>query len=204
MSDNQPTDSNSDGKKRSMNPLNKIPKPGGSKFNFNFTWIYGILFILIFGVQFMDFANKPKEVTWVAFEMEMLKNHDVAKLEVINKEYVNVFIKKDKLSQEKYKAVATKAFSNSANPGPHYFFTIGDVGSFEKKMEEAQKDFTDNDTVSISYGKEGSYLDILYWLLPVLLIILFWVFMMRRMGGGAGGSQGDPRTSGSQYDRSSC
>jgi len=189
MSENQSTDKNNEGKKRSMNPLNKIPKPGGSRFNFNFTWIYIILLVLIFGVQFMDFGNKPKEITWVNFEMNMLKPHDIAKLEVVNKEYVNVFILKEKLSQEKYKAVANKAFGNSPNQGPHYYFTIGDVGSFEKKMEEAQKDFADNEKVSISYAKEGSYIDTLMWLLPVILIIGFWIFMMRRMGGGGGGSQ---------------
>ena len=172
-----------------MNPLNKIPKPGGSRFNFNFTWIYAILLALIFGVQFMDFGNKPKEITWVNFEMNMLKPHDVAKVEVVNKEYVNVFILKDKLNQDKYKTVATKAFSNAPNLGPHYYFTIGDVSSFEKKMEEAQKEFADNEKVSISYTKEGSYIDTLMWLLPVILIIGFWIFMMRRMGGGGGGSQ---------------
>ncbi|MDQ3050015.1 MAG: ATP-dependent zinc metalloprotease FtsH [Bacteroidota bacterium] len=189
MSDNQSTDANNEGKKRSLNPLNKIPKPGGSRFNFNFTWIYAILLILIFGVQFMDFGNKPKEITWGNFELNMLKPHDVAKLEVVNKEYVNIYIVKEKLDQPKYKAVASKAFSNAPNLGPHYYFTIGDVGSFEKKIEEAQSEFSDTEKVSISYTKEGSYIDTLMWLLPVILIIGFWVFMMRRMGGGGGGSQ---------------
>ena len=189
MSENQSTENNNEGRKRSMNPLNKISKPGGSRFNFNFYWIYGILIMLLVGVQFMGVGNKPKEVTWVTFDQEMLKSHDVAKLEVINKEYVNVFIRKDRLSDEKYKEVASKAFSNAPNEGPHYFFTIGDVGSFEKKMEEAQKDFTDSEKISISYAKEGSYLDYLTWLLPVILFVVIWIFMMRRMGGGTGGSQ---------------
>ncbi len=189
MSDNQSTENNNEGRKRSMNPLNKIPKPGGSRFNFNFYWIYGILIMLLVGVQFMGVGNKPKEVTWVTFEMEMLKTHDVAKLEVINKEYVNVFIRKDRLNQAKYKDVSSKAFSNAPNEGPHYFFTIGDVSSFEKKMEEAQKNFTDTEKISISYAKEGSYLDYLTWLLPVILFVVIWIFMMRRMGGGTGGSQ---------------
>src|SRR5688572_13441101 len=152
MSENQPTENTNDGKKRSMNPLNKIPKPGGSKFNFNFYWIYAILILIIFAVQFMDWGNKPREITWMQFETEMLKLHDVAKLEVINKDKVYVYIKKEKLTQEKYKPVANKTFGNTTNEGPHYFFTIGDIGSFEKKIEEAQKDYAENEKVSISYN----------------------------------------------------
>lgn len=173
-----------------MNPLSKIPKPGGGS-KFNFYWIYAILILVIFGVQFMDFGNKPREVTWVQFENEMLKTHDVAKLEVINRETVNVYIKKEKLSQEKYKAVASKAFSNTPNEGPHFKFTIGDVATFEKKIEEAQKEFANADQVSISYNNnKESYWDfILGWFFPILLLVFIWIIMMRRMGGGGGGSQ---------------
>jgi AFG3 family protein len=115
----------------------------------------------------------------------MLKTHDVAKLEVINRETVNVYIKKEKLSQEKYKAVSSKAFSNTPNEGPHFKFTIGDVATFEKKIEEAQKEFANADQVSISYNNnKESYWDfILGWFFPILLLVFIWIIMMRRMGG---------------------
>ncbi len=190
MSDNQNTE-NKDEKKRSLNPLGKSNKPGGSKFGFNFYWIYAILIIVIFAVNFMDWGGKPREVTWNQFEKEMLRTHDVESLEVINKERVNVYIKKEKLSEEKYKPVSSKALSKTANEGPHFYFTIGDVATFEKNMEKAQELYAENDRVSISYNNnERSYLDFLFtWLFPILLLVLIWVVLMRRMGGGAGGSQ---------------
>lgn len=190
MSDNQ-TNENRDEKKKSLNPLSKGPKPGGPKFNFSFYWIYAILILVIAAVNFMDWGSKPREVTWNQFEQEMLLSRDVERLEVINKERVMVYIKKDKLSQEKYKPVASKALSKTANEGPHFFFTIGDVGTFEKKMEEAQKEFASNERISVSYNNnERSYLDfLLTWLFPILLLVFIWIIMMRRMGGGAGGSQ---------------
>ncbi len=189
MSENQSTQGE-EGKKKGSNPLNKIPKPGGPRFSFNFIWIYGILILVIFAVQFMDFGNKAREITWNKFEKEMLKPHDVERLEVINKELVNVYIKEDKLSQEKYKPVATKTFSNSPNEGPHYFVVIGDVGSFEKKMEEAEKEFASADKVSISYNNnKGSYLDIFFSWFPILLMVVLLFYLMRRIGGGAGGNQ---------------
>jgi cell division protease FtsH len=190
MSDNQNTE-NKDEKKRSLNPLGKGNKPGGPKFSFNFYWIYAILIIVIFGVNFMDWGGKPREVTWNQFEKEMLRTHDVERLEVVNKERVNVYIKKEKLTEEKYKPVANKALSKTPNEGPHFYFTIGDVATFEKNMEKAQELYAENDRVSISYNNnERSYLDfLLTWLFPILLLVFIWIIMMRRMGGGAGGSQ---------------
>ena len=176
--------------KKGKGPLGKLPK-NSPKFSFNFYWIYIVVIILIFAVQAMDWGSQPKEITWVRFENEMLLSHDVDKVEVVNKERVNVYIDKEKLNDEKYKAVAQKALSNSPNEGPHFYFTIGDVGSFEKRMEDAQSEFQNADKVNISYNNnDRSYWDVLLtWLLPIAVFVLIWVFLMRRMGGGAGGSQ---------------
>lgn len=171
-------------------PIGKLPK-NGPKFNFNFYWIYIVVIIMIFAVQAMDWGSQPKEITWNKFEDEMLKEHDVSKVEVVNRERVNVYIDPEKLDQEKYKAVAKKALSDSPNEGPHFYFTIGDVGTFEERMEEAQAEFSREEMVDVSYNNnDRSYWDVLLtWFLPIAVFILIWVFLMRRMGGGAGGSQ---------------
>ena len=85
---------------RKSSPGKDYQKPKTPKFSFNFYWIYAILIAVIFIVQFMDFGNKPKEINWMQFETGMLKTHEVEKLEVVNKEKVNVYIKKDKLSSQ--------------------------------------------------------------------------------------------------------
>jgi ATP-dependent metalloprotease FtsH len=190
MADKEESD-NIEKKKSAKNPLGKIPKPSTPKFNFNFYWVYGLVIIVILAINFMDWGNKPHLSNWQEFENKFLKSSDVEHVEVVNKERVYVYIKKEKLNKEEYKTVRYKAFGNSINEGPHYYFTIGDVGSFEKKMEEAQKDLPDEQKVGISYNNnDKNYWDILIsWLLPFALLILLWVFIMRRMGGGGGGSQ---------------
>src|SRR6185436_532271 len=139
----------------------------------------------------MDWGNRAHQTNWQEFETKFLKSGDVDHVEVVNKEKVFVYIKKDKLGKDEYKAVRNKAFGNALNEGPHYYFTIGDVGSFEKKMEESQKNLADDQKVGISYNNnDRNYWDILMsWLLPFALLIVLWVFIMRRMGGGGGGSQ---------------
>lgn len=170
---------------------NKFSKKGMSKFNFNFYWIYAILILIIFAVNFMDLGGQTKETSWIQFKNEMLVPRDVDRIEVINKERVNVYIRKEKLNQDKYKSVAKKAFGDTPNAGPHFFFTIGDVGSFDKQMEEAQQGFAENEKVAIKYNNnERSLFDFfLTWLFPIILLVLLWMFLFRRMGGGGGGSQ---------------
>ncbi|MBL7929151.1 MAG: ATP-dependent zinc metalloprotease FtsH [Bacteroidia bacterium] len=171
-------------------PQGKLPKPSFPKFNFSLYWIYGLVLVIMFAIQFMDFGGRPREITWNEFEKEMLSQGDVARLEVINREQVRVFIKKEKLVNEKYKAVRTKGLGNAVNEGPHFFFTIGDVGTFEKKLDEAQAT-AEVEKVPVAYNnKEGSYWDfVITWLLLPALLIFVWILIMRRMSGAGPGSQ---------------
>lgn len=187
MSDeNKAGDSN-----KKKNPFNKIPKPPGKGFNFNFSWVYAIVFLLIFVIWVLDFGSKAKLTNMNEFEKNMLTNHDVEKVEIVNRERAEIYIKKDKLGLEKYKAVGHKPFGNGYNEGPHYYMPIGDVGNFENKMQEFQKDFPDNEKVVPEYNNQDKgILEVLFWnLLPFIIIAVIWIFIMRRMGSGGGGSQ---------------
>ena len=134
----------------------------------------------------MDLGGQSKETSWIQFKNEMLLPRDVDRIEVINKERVNVYIRKDKLNQDKYKDVSKKALGDAPNAGPHFFFTIGDVGSFDKQIDEAQQGFAENEKIAIKYNNnERSLFDFfLTWLFPIILLVLLWMFLFRRMGGG--------------------
>ncbi|MBS1765012.1 MAG: ATP-dependent zinc metalloprotease FtsH [Bacteroidetes bacterium] len=170
-------------------PFNKLPKPPGK--GFNFSWIYAIVFLLIFVIWVLGLGDKPKLTNMSEFEKTMLLNHDVEKVEIVNRERAEITIKKDKLDQDRYKAVSHKPFGNGLNPGPHYYMPIGDVGNFERKMEDIQKDFPDNEKIVPEYNNnDRSILEVLLWnLLPFAIIVVVWIFIMRRMGGGGTGSQ---------------
>ena len=84
-------------KKSSKNPLGNIPKPSSPKFNFNFYWLYGLVIIVILAINFMDWGNRAHQTNWQEFETKFLKSGDVDHVEVVNKEKVFVYIKKDKL-----------------------------------------------------------------------------------------------------------
>lgn len=178
--------------KKKNNSNGKGPKPPGKGFNFNFSWVYGIVFLLILAIYVSDdFGNKPRLTSWNELDKNMLATHDVDKIEIVNRERAEVYIKRDKLQQEKYKAVATKTFGNGVNEGPHYYMPIGDVGNFESRVDQIQKDFPENEKVTVTYNNNPTSIweNIFITLLPFIIILGLWIFIMRRMGGGAPGSQ---------------
>ncbi|MCC6384192.1 MAG: ATP-dependent zinc metalloprotease FtsH [Bacteroidia bacterium] len=180
----------------------KIPKPSFPKFNFNLYWIYGLVLIIMFAIQFMNFGSRPVKITYDRFEKDMLLNGDVAKLEIVNKEEVRVYIKSDKLNKDEYKNVRSKGFGNAVNEGPHFYFTIGDINTFTNQLKDAESKAAQiasatkkpNELESlppIDYNNnERSYWDfIISWLLLPAILIFVWIMIMRRMSGGGGGSQ---------------
>jgi AFG3 family protein len=150
-------------------------------------WIYAIIFIGIL-LAYNFSGPKKQETTWLKFKQGMLEAHDVEKVIIVNKEIADVYIKKDSLKKEKYKAVA-KGWLGNLNSGPHYYFPIGSVEVLEKNMEEAQKTFSENERIAPSYSnqKRGILYYLLNWFLPFLLILFFWrMFMARSITGGKG------------------
>ena len=166
-------------------------KPNSRKPNlpkFNFYWIYGIIAIVMIGLYFMprDFSKKT---TWSDVRNNMVLTHDVDKIIVVNKEKAEVYIKKASLNNSKYKDV--KSQGSFSEVGPQYYFEIGDVTTFEKNMDEAQKEFSQNEKIPVEYANTRETSNFLVNWLPILLLIGFTFFMIRRMsgGGGGGGSQ---------------
>jgi ATP-dependent metalloprotease FtsH len=168
----------------------KFPLPKNPKSGFNFYWIYGIIIVGIIIAQMFQWGGGEVEIQYEYFVHNMLADHDVAKIEVTG-DVAHIYIKNDKLKEDKYQKVRSKSLVNADNPGPHYYFHIGTADLFEKKLAEAQKDFPPEEKVNVDYKPDThNYWDtIISWLLPFGLLIMVWFFIMRRMGGGAGGSQ---------------
>ncbi|MFH1321103.1 MAG: ATP-dependent zinc metalloprotease FtsH [Bacteroidota bacterium] len=162
------------------------------KKKFSVYWIYAIIALVFFGIQFLNWGSSIKDTTWQEFEREMLNKYEVERIVVVNNEIVEIYIKKDFLPDEKYNEVSQKAIGGSPNPGPHYFFTIGSPEIFVKKLDEAQAEFAEEDIIEPVYEKRKNWGgELLGWLFPIILMIALWIFIMRRMSGGVGGGPGN-------------
>ncbi len=156
---------------------------------FNIYWIYGIIAVILLGMQFIGFKPATVPISWEKFNTEMLQTHDVEKLEVANGKSVEVYIKKDRLTDEKYKAVA-KTNINTVNDGPHYTFNILSPDDFSKKLDAAQQSFAEADRVPVYPVDRANWGDWVGVVLPIIVIIGLWLFVMRRVSGGMGGGGG--------------
>ncbi len=165
---------------------NKPPKPKISIY-----WIYAAIAILFIGIQMLNLGNNMIEITWNRFEKQMLSNHDVEKVVVINKERAEVYIKPDKISNERYSDIQDKSFSPNKE-GPHYYFNIGSVETFNKQLEEAQKDFSEQEKIVIAYEtRRDIFGELLGWLLPIIILVVIWIIIFRKMNSKAGGAAGN-------------
>lgn len=165
------------------NPFgSRRPKP-----KFNIYWVYGLIAVAFFAIQFFNFGSGPEKISWLEFR-KILTNNDVEKIVIVNDKTVNVYIKKDRLSQPKYKDIAKRTTGTFSNTNPQFSFLIGK--EFNENLKDAIKDFPEEDKRKLvpEYEEKVDWFgNILGWLLPIIVIVAIYMFIFRRMTGGGGG-----------------
>jgi len=188
MADKKKTDSRTD-KKDSRNPFGKFTGGDSKKPKFSFYWIYGILAVVFIGINFLNFGSTAEKTDWRNLK-QMLTDGDVEKVILVNKETAEIYIKPEKLDQDKYKdAKKSTGFGQGA---AQYYYNVSDPALFEEKVEEVQKNISEIDKVFVESETRHNWGgEILSWILPLALLIGVWFFFMRMMsrGGGGGGGQ---------------
>ncbi len=158
---------------------------------FNIYWVYALIAIFFIALNFMNLGSNPKEITYQEFKQKMLDNNDVQKIVVINKERAEVYIKQDKLGEPRYDKFFRTDKVSVPEQGPHFFFTIGSLEVFERRIQEAQEKTPQGEYIEVKYETRRDILgEALTWLLPIFILVAIWIFIFRRItrgGGGAGG-----------------
>ncbi|MDP5230502.1 MAG: ATP-dependent zinc metalloprotease FtsH [Cellulophaga sp.] len=161
------------------------------KPKFNSWWIYGIIAILLIGFQIFSSTNlSSTEKTTTSKLQDYLRNGDVSKILIVtNTRQAKVFLTEEALTKDVHKTVATKPFGMSGAEAPQYVLDYGDPQNFENDIKGIKAE-NNLDTV-IDYTTESNVFgDILLSILPFVLIIGIWIYLMRRMSGGGGGGAG--------------
>ena len=160
-------------------PMNNVPK-------INPYWIYGVIIIAFLAIQWFTLGAGPVETNWMEVKNTMLQSNDIKKIIVINREEAQIYLKET--SYDKYTEKLKNSFTAPAKIGPHFFFTIGSVETFEASLQEAQESLSPDNKISVEYKTVHNYLgELLNWILPFAIIILIWWFIFKRMSKGAGG-----------------
>ena len=158
---------------------------------FNPYWIYGIVIVLLLGMSLFGGENNWQNLNKINIsEFERyLNDRDVSEVVVINKNLARVTLTPDALKKKVHERVISKNFMGQTNEtGPHYQFEVGNLELFQRKLEKAE-----NNGIPFNYEFttiENRWTDILVSFLPIIVIIAVWIFLMRRMSGGATGGAG--------------
>ncbi len=161
------------------------------KPRFSSWWIYGVIVALILGFQFFgSSAFSSTEKTTTSELQEFLRNGDIKEILIItNTRQAKVFLTDEALKKDVHKNVSDKSIIPSAGLAPQYILDYGDLQNFEDEIKNIKKD--NNLETIVDFDTENNVLgDILFSLLPFALIIGIWIYLMRRMSGGAGGGAG--------------
>ncbi len=167
------------------NKKNDIKKP-----KFNNYWIYIAIILLFFGIQFFGGSSwsQPAKTSQAQFE-EFLRDGDVEKVEVVNKKIAQVYLTPEAKEKEIHAKKKNNSFLEPGPNDPNYQFEFGDLQNFENSFQTIKQE--NNLPTKMEWTTESNvWGDILIGILPFILIIGIWIFIMRRMSAGGGGGAG--------------
>ena len=173
------------------NQPNQPPQPNRSnkhpndKRRFSFYWIYAILFAVLIGLQFFGRdAVTPQEKIDQGRLMELLKNGEVERIDLVNKQDAEIYLNKKGLSKN-FPDIKTGADGTTTTP--NYTYKIGDLARFEEAVSEAQSGI-DKPVYITNVSRNNWMAGILEWIIPLALLLVFYVILIRGMGRGMGGA----------------
>lgn len=166
----------------------KDNNPNSNKFKVSPWLIYTAILLIFLFISFITGGSnlsEPSPLTASKFNAYLEKGQ-IEKVIVYNKTEAEVFLNAQALKDPANKQVAKDVF-DQPNKGPHYTFIIGNDQLFQTRLEKAVNEGKLKD---FNFLPKNNWTDILISLLPIIIIIGVWLFIMRRMSGGSGGGGG--------------
>ena len=184
------------------------------KSPFSIYWIYAAIGVAIIGVQLFMSSGSDVELKNERVVVQLWEQDFIDEMVIINRDRVDFTLTKDgktfvKKSEEPEYSKLKEALKEgkSLGGGPIEFSCqLVDAGEFQRELKQIKKEIKDSVAVAESEGRkyEGTvpsvmptideevnyFSGILSFLLPLIIILAIWMFVMRRMTGGGGGGGG--------------
>lgn len=157
-----------------------------NKFKFNAYWVYGIVIgvFLIFNIFSGGIGATGGTTTTPSKFFTFLRDGDVKKVEIVNKREALVYLNDNASKKEIHRKSLPQQFL-PLGAVPNYSFEFGDVQLFQKQLEDTINE--ENLNTELNFRTEtNAFGDILVSIIPFIVIIAVWIFIMRRMSGGTG------------------
>ncbi|MCH1547026.1 MAG: ATP-dependent zinc metalloprotease FtsH [Flavobacteriaceae bacterium] len=157
---------------------------------FNPYWLYGGMIFLFIILQIFSggISNTAESQTTPSKFFEYVSYGDVEKIDIINKREVKVYLTQEALTEDIHKNSVKANFPLSGRSA-NYKFEFGDLQNFENRLKKTEEE--NNLFIEVNYVTEQNiWGDLLLSMLPFILIIAIWIFIMRKMSSGGSGAGG--------------
>ena len=166
------------------NNQRKMPK-------FNIFWMYGLIIIFLLSVYWLNMdGGVTREVSWTQFE-KIVKDGGVQSITVYDNKKLAEAVLSDSAAQKVAKelpAAPSTTFGSQQQLSNKISAHIPSSDKFDERVDEWKEQGVFNG--EIKYDQVSDYSSLVWNLGFLVLLVLFWVFMLRRMGGGSGGGGG--------------
>lgn len=154
-------------------------------FRFNFYWMYGIIFFLLIALYMSNDVASSKELGWTEFQ-KLAAENTFEQMTVFNKRnVVEATVRSNKIEEVFGSGYDYKKQGNS----PKIYVTIPSADKFSDFYDKAVSTNQISTKVRFEEGDDTIWSFIVSFG-PMILLILVWIFLMRRMSGGAGAGPG--------------
>lgn len=161
------------------------PKPSGGKknrFGFSLYWMYAFVTLFLIGIFYLDNNDVNESITFSKLE-ETIEGGGVKKIIVNSDKRTATAVLTD--------SAAAKIFNkNQYKPGEGTEATvtaeISSADRIDKKIDtwRAKGVFTGE----VEYEHSSGLMNIVWSFGPIILLVVLWIFIMKRMSGGGGGA----------------
>ncbi len=164
---------------------NSLNKPGsGNKFKLNLWWMYTIVLVFLAGIYYIDDNTITRDVSYSDFEQYVVRDRGIEEIIVYTDKREAEGLLSDSLAREVFKGrigeTPVKATVTAQIPS---------ADKLDSKIDEWKAMGAFNGEVK--YERSSAFSSFLWSVAPIIILIVAWIFIMRRMsGGGAGGSGG--------------
>jgi len=178
-----------------------MAKNDQKKNPFSIYWIYGFIALAIIGFQLFNSTESSSSVKNQQTFFELANQGFVKHVFIVNKTRAD--FKLNEKGKEYVKSNNSGEFSQMSkafdkggrvkNTDPTFKMELIDAGNFEMNIQKANDILKgeNKSSITIEPKTEVDYLGgIISFLLPIVLLVAIWMFVMRKMGGGAGGGAG--------------
>ena len=160
-------------------------QPKKNPFRFSLWWMYAIVLLFLGGIFYFDNNSVTKQVNYSTFERYVEVDHGITKIVVFS----------DKKMVEGYltDSLAQKIFNNSnyqagKNIPAKVEANIPSADKLSEKIEQWRQ--SGAFTGEVEFEQASQFGNILWSILPFVLLIGVWFYLMRRMSGAGGGGAG--------------